>query len=145
MNRLHTLLLGISLGLLLATAWNLVGSGPKDRRSPPIQDLLHHHQHALELDSPTLEQSWALADAAKAELDGYHASIRTERRALEQMLEQDDVDLQAMSDQLARIGELETRLRTREIETMLKIRALLTPEQVQALRGMQTAPPPEPR
>ena len=145
MSRLGTVLLGVSLGLLLAAAWNLASSTPDRRRGPPIQDLLHANQSALALDAATLEQSWAIADAAKDELDGYHASIREERRELERLLETTSVDPEVMSAQVARIGELQTRLRTREIETMLQIRALLTPEQVQALRSMSGPHSPVPR
>lgn len=142
MSRLGTFGLGTAFGLLLATAWNLWGAGPRPSKSPPIQDVLHANQAALELDAATLEQSWALANAAKDELDGYHASIREERQRLEQMLERTSVDPVDMADQITKLGALETRLRTRELETMLKIRDLLTPEQVQALRGVYVAPPP---
>jgi len=138
MSRGGTFLLGLALGLLLATAYHLLAAGTSRRGSPPIQDLLQAHQDALQLDAATLEQSWAIADAAKPELDGYHASLRDEREALRGLLEQASVDPVAMAGQVARIGELETRLRTRELETMLAIRALLAPDQVQALRDLAT-------
>ena len=128
--------------LLVATAWNLAGPRPPGQRAAPIQDLLQYNRDELGLDAQTLEQAWAIADDAKADLDGFHQQIREERGRLEALLDQTSVDPAEMSAHVAQIGRLETQLRTRELDTMLLIRALLTSDQVDALRGLRAGPPP---
>jgi Spy/CpxP family protein refolding chaperone len=137
MNRAVLFAFGTSFGLLVATLWNVSGFQRPAHRGAPIQDVLEDHRAALELDEATLEASWAIADGAKEELDAYHEQIREERAGLEDVLQRRTVDPRDVEARVARIGELETRLRTRELQTMLQIRALLTPTQVDALRAMQ--------
>ncbi|MEM9692420.1 MAG: periplasmic heavy metal sensor [Myxococcota bacterium] len=135
--------LAVGLGVALVIGFMRRPLKPPPGQGAPIQDVLRHHADGLRLDRSTLDQAWAIANGAREELDGYRASIRQAKEELERILDADEVDRERMRSVIAKIGTMESELRTRELEVMLQIRALLTPEQVEALKTL--APPPPPR
>ncbi|KIG16476.1 hypothetical protein DB30_04389 [Enhygromyxa salina] len=144
MSRVAPFAAGLALGLGIALGVSALRQPetPPARSAAPIQDVLEHHADALGLDRATIEEAWALANAARAELDGYRATIRAEREELNQILDAAKVDRARMAAVVAEISAAESELRIRELEVMLEIRALLTPEQIEELEKLGPPPPP---
>ncbi|PRP90968.1 periplasmic protein [Enhygromyxa salina] len=144
MSRVAPFAVGLALGLGIALAVSAIREpdAPPARSGAPIQDVLEYHADALGLDRATNDEAWALANAARDELDGYRATIRAEREQLNQILDAAEVDRARMEAVVGKISAAERELRIREIEVMLEIRALLTPEQIDVLEKLGPPPPP---
>lgn len=94
-----------------------------------IEGLLERHGDRLDLDEETRTRIREIAAGARAEGEALGERLRSLRREMRGLLEQDVPAEEAVMRQAERIGEAETDLRKHRLRMMLRIRALLTPEQ----------------
>jgi Spy/CpxP family protein refolding chaperone len=98
-------------------------------------DRLEAKLAELELDAGTRAAAAQVLERARTEGETRRDEIRDGRRALHELLEQEQPALEAVLAQADAIGALETEAHKSKLRTMLELRALLGAEQWQALKG----------
>jgi Spy/CpxP family protein refolding chaperone len=98
---------------------------------------IERHAEELGLDEAKLAEIRAILDASRAQADGIHDEHRAARKAMHDLLDQDEPDRAAVMKQAEVLGEIEVRKHKHRLETMLKIREMLTPEQRAQLRTLK--------
>jgi len=110
-----------------------------DAPGPPLgppERFFEEHAQELGIDQATLDQIRAIVDAARDEGHSLHDQVRSERRAMRDLLDQATPDEAAVMAQADVVGDAMSALRKHRLATMLKIRALLTPEQRDKLKEL---------
>ena len=83
----------------------------------------------LDLSAETRAALEAVMERSHEEARPLHEALEQEREALEALLDQDEVDLDAALAQVERVGEARTALSKHRVTTKIGIRELLTPEE----------------
>jgi Spy/CpxP family protein refolding chaperone len=110
--------------------------GPGPPLGPPDRFFAEHAQE-LGIDQATLDQIRAILDAARTDGHTLHDRVRSERRAMHDLLDQATPDEAAVMAEADVVGDAMTALHKHRLATMLKIRALLTLEQRDKLKELR--------
>jgi len=98
-------------------------------------DRLEAKLAELELDVETRAAAARVLEQARTERETRRDEMRDARRALHELLEQEQPALESVLAQADAIGALETEAHKSKLRTMLELRSLLGAEQWQALKG----------
>jgi len=89
----------------------------------------------LELEAETRAAAEQVIARARTESESRREATREARRALHDLLEQEQPAVEQVMEQAEVVGALETEAHKVKLRTMIELRALLGPEQWEALRS----------
>ncbi len=147
MNWRHTLqTFGLGLALALGAAVPAT-AGPHGALGGPHagmgmghpEKILDFHAESLGLDDETRDALRAVVETSHEDAEVLHEAMAAERDRLHELMEAEEVDRDAVMEQVERMGALKTELRKHRIGVMLDIRDMLTPEQREALAERREA------
>jgi Spy/CpxP family protein refolding chaperone len=122
-----------AVGLMVADASFAEPPFGKPHRGPEPEGFIEEHAEELGLDSETQAAIEQIIDESRDQARGVHGEVRELRRAMHELLEQQNPDEAAVMQQAEAIGAAETELHKQRLEALIKIRALLTSEQREKL------------
>lgn len=112
------------------------GGGPG---RDPVR-VIEANAEELGVDEETLATIRARVEASRERTETLEAAVRELYHALQQSLDQDAADRDAVMAVVDSLGQTEIELRKHQIDTLLEIRELLTPEQRERLRELGVRP-----
>ena len=124
-------LVSLALGaiLLAAPASARRGGHHGPHHGMDEQGFIQENAERLGLADETRRAIEAIVEESHARAAALHDEHREARRALKQLLSQDDPDEASVMGQAEALGRIETELSKHRLGTMLRIRALLSGEQ----------------
>ncbi len=132
----------VVLMCLLATL-GIAGSSLAERPFRGMQrdpgGFIERAVEELGLDDETSRAVRAVADESRQRGEELRKNVRKARRAMRDLLEQDQVDEDVVMAQADQIAALEAEASKHRLSTILRIRALLTPEQRSKMMSMHEA------
>jgi Spy/CpxP family protein refolding chaperone len=135
---LAALALALLIGPSAALAFPAHGGKGFGHRGGVFQ-MLQTHRADLDLTDEQVEQLEALQDRQRQSQREQRESFRTEKRALRDLLEADEMDRAAADRRIDTLAEQMAKLHRARMSAMLDAREILTPEQRDKLRELRRA------
>jgi Spy/CpxP family protein refolding chaperone len=136
--------LAFNLGACLAVAVQVRGDRGADRRD---DDRKRHRKHLSDKLNLSPEQEEVVAASRERlfeELRGMKGRLHEESDALAELLTADEIDSDAISEQVARVAAVRNEMQERLVEHLLTVREVLGPDQRESFReftGKVLSPP----
>lgn len=129
------------LAMVLALLWaGTSAAEPRHRgghHGPSPGRFLEENADRLGFDQATREAIHEIVEASRESAEDLRKELGEERRALHELLSEEEPNEKKVMKQADIMGELETERHKHRLSSMIKIRALLTPEQRAELSGLR--------